>query len=181
MNQKRVAAATVAVVAVAFVARYTPGILLERWMQGLVDGAGKPPFGTVGETVLLASNAVNVVEVTVSLAVGVGFGVFLARRVPSVAEALQTVTKTALVLVVVATVGGFLVGGFDPVYALALGAPAFAVCLLVVVGAVAGAGGVEMALLDGGDGEAATAQATTDGTPQTAETHDDDTTTQSSA
>lgn len=140
MNDKRIATATVAVAAAAFVARYTPGFLMNRWADGLVRGTTEPPFGTAGEFVLFVSHAVEVVEVTAPLAIGVGFGVLIGQRFEDVGGTLRTVAGTGLSLVALATVGGFFAMGADLGFALALGAPVYAVCLLVIVGAVAGAG-----------------------------------------
>lgn len=84
MDSRRISAVAAAVTLLSMAGRWAPGWLLESQIARWTTASGSGPFpllGSVGQTVTTYLYAVRATELLLSLALGVGLGVWLARRV----------------------------------------------------------------------------------------------------
>lgn len=79
MEFKRAATMAGLVSVLGVVARYVPSVLLDRWVEGGLGGA-VPTVGTTGETVTLYSLLTSSLGPLVTLALAVGLGYYVGRR-----------------------------------------------------------------------------------------------------
>lgn len=120
MNSRRVSAVAAVVTVLSMAGRWGPGGLLGQVIDGWVEGTGPavlPLFGTVGQTVLIYNDAIDVVQLFVPLALGVGLGVWLARSVRSeeLRAGLRAVAVGSTAVVMLAIIPVVVVwGGLDP-------------------------------------------------------------------
>lgn len=119
MDSNRVSAVAAAVTLLAMAARWAPGWLLGRQIDGWVDGGGAsvlPLLGSVGQTVTTYNYVVRAVELVAPLAIGVALGVWLARRVGNeeLGAGLRAVAVGSAAVVALPVVGVVVWSGFDP-------------------------------------------------------------------
>lgn len=101
MNSNRIGAVAGVFAVVALLARTVPGILLSRWVGGDPGQGPVPLVGSVGVTVSAYSSVVDIVGVTVPVALGVGLGVWISRQGES-REAVRPALRAVAVGTVVA-------------------------------------------------------------------------------
>jgi hypothetical protein len=120
MDSRRINAVAAVVTLLAMAGRWGPGWLLDqqvvRW-TGATDPGFLPRIGTVGQTVLTYSYAVRAIALLLPLAVGVGLGVWLARRVgdDELGAGLRAVAVGGTAVVTLPVLSAIVVwGGLDP-------------------------------------------------------------------
>lgn len=165
MDSRRISAVAAVATLLSLAGRWVPGWLLGRQIDGWTGGGGPgvlPLLGSVGQTVSVYSNAVDVVEQLVPLAVGVALGVWLARRVASEEHrgALRAVAVGSGAVVAVPTLAAVVLWGGLDLASAAMGlalAVKFVVAgpVFVTVAAAAGMTFESLGLFGGGDTETA--------------------------
>lgn len=153
MNRKRVAAATVAALVLAFLLRTAPGYLLSLWVDGDPGAGVVPIYGSIGQTVSTLLYVTSALDALAPTAVGVALGYWIAREAVD-DDARRTGLRT-VGAVVVGLLGLLLPAAVvvaivsDPFFVVTLLRP-FTVLVVTFLGVVAGAGLEQFDLFDDG-------------------------------